>query len=65
MELQKRSRELFLSITGRLNDLKDFSFSFIELPKFNINKIEDLKTITEKWCYFFKYAANTSEADLQ
>jgi len=47
------------------HDLKDFSFSFIELPKFNIDKIEDLKTITEKWCYFFKYAANTSEADLQ
>lgn len=47
------------------HDLKDFSFSFIELPKFNIDKIEDLKTIQEKWCYFFKFAVHTSEADLQ
>ena len=47
------------------HDLKDFSFSFIELPKFQIDKIENLKTIIEKWCYFFKYAAKTSEADLK
>ena len=45
--------------------MKDFSFSFIELPKFQIDKIENLKTIIEKWCYFFKYAAKTSEADLK
>jgi predicted transposase/invertase (TIGR01784 family) len=47
------------------NDLKDFSFSFIELPKFTLDKIEQLTTIVEKWCYFFKYAAKTSESDLK
>ncbi len=44
-------------------DLKDFSFSFLELPKFTKSK-DQLKTLTEKWAYFFKYAAETSEADL-
>ncbi|MGI2262403.1 Rpn family recombination-promoting nuclease/putative transposase, partial [Candidatus Cardinium hertigii] len=41
-------------------DLKDFSFTFIELPKFNISCIEGLSTIIEKWCYFFKHAPSTS-----
>lgn len=39
-------------------DLKDFSFTFIELPKFKENKIDNLKTYEQKWCYFFKHAAN-------
>lgn len=43
------------------HDLKDFSFTFIELPKFRIKKIDELKTIVEKWCYFFKLAAVTTE----
>jgi len=47
------------------HDLQDFSFTFIELPKFKKDKISELKTIIEKWCYFFKYAANTSEEDLK
>ena len=47
------------------NDLKDFSFSFIELKKFPLDKIEQLTTIIEKWCYFFKYAGETSETDLK
>ncbi|WPX97449.1 Rpn family recombination-promoting nuclease/putative transposase [Candidatus Bandiella euplotis] len=36
-------------------DLKDFSFTFLELPKFN-KKIDELKTYEDKWCYFFKHA---------
>ena len=47
------------------HDLQDFSFTFIELPKFKKDKISELETIIEKWCYFFKYAANTSEEDLK
>ena len=46
--------------------LKDFSFSFLELPKFKKKKSE-LKTIVEKWAYFFKNAQNaqnTLEQDL-
>ena len=46
------------------HDLQDFSFTFIELPKFKKEKIEELDTILDKWCYFFKYASATSEADM-
>lgn len=45
-------------------DLKDFSFSFLELPKFQKSK-EHLKTMTEKWAFFFKYASETKEEDLE
>ena len=47
------------------HDLKAFSFTFIELPKFNRDNIEQLDNIVEKWCYFFKHANHTSEADLK
>jgi predicted transposase/invertase (TIGR01784 family) len=43
--------------------LKDFSFSFLELSKFNKTK-EHLVTMTEKWAYFFKEAPQTKEEDL-
>ena len=46
------------------NDLKDFSFTFLELPKFN-KTINNLETIIEKWAYFFKHAETTSEHDVQ
>ena len=36
-------------------DLKDFSFTFIELKKFN-KTIDELETYEDKWCYFFKHA---------
>ncbi len=44
-------------------NLKDFSFSFLELPKFKKTK-EQLTTLTEKWAYFFKRAMNTTEEEL-
>ncbi|WP_353277795.1 Rpn family recombination-promoting nuclease/putative transposase [Wolbachia endosymbiont (group A) of Agelastica alni] len=47
------------------HDLKDFSFTFIELPKFPKTKEDQLENIVEKWCYFFKYASETSEKDLR
>lgn len=47
------------------NDLQDFSFTFIELPKFKKSNISDLENIIEKWCYFFKYASNTTEKDVE
>ncbi len=46
------------------NDLKDFSFTFLELPKFNKN-INNLETIIEKWVYFFKHGETTSEDDVE
>ncbi|KJV51843.1 putative permease [Orientia tsutsugamushi str. Gilliam] len=42
------------------HDLKDFSFTFIELPKFKKDRVEELNNITEKWCYFFKHAKETT-----
>jgi len=46
------------------HDLKDFSFTFIELPKFHKSK-EELSSIEEKWCYFFKHAHETTKAELK
>ena len=39
-------------------DLKDFSFTFIELLKFNKKEIKELKNNEERWVYFFKNADN-------
>lgn len=47
------------------HDLKDFYFIFIELPKFPKTKEDQLSSIVEKWVYFFKYADETSEEDLE
>ncbi|KLT22756.1 putative transposase or invertase [Wolbachia endosymbiont of Armadillidium vulgare str. wVulC] len=45
--------------------LKDLQFVFIELPKFTKNKVEQLENTTERWCFFFKYAEETTEEDLK
>ncbi|WP_353288212.1 Rpn family recombination-promoting nuclease/putative transposase [Wolbachia endosymbiont (group B) of Agriphila inquinatella] len=47
------------------HDLKDFYFIFIELPKFPKTKKDQLSNIVEKWIYFFKYADETSEEELE
>jgi predicted transposase/invertase (TIGR01784 family) len=44
-------------------DLEDFSFSFLQLPQFNKTK-DQLATTVDKWAYFFKYADETKEEDL-
>jgi len=46
------------------NDLKGFSFTFLELPKFNKN-VDELTHIVEKWMYFLSMQKKTSEADLR
>ncbi len=46
------------------HDLKDFSFTFIELPKFT-KTIDELTTLQEKWCYFFKHGEETPIEDLE
>jgi predicted transposase/invertase (TIGR01784 family) len=58
------SRHVILDKNTYAHDLKDFSFTFIELPKFKKKKIEDLENIVEKWCYFFKYAESTDKDQL-
>ncbi len=47
------------------NDLKDFSFTFIELEKFPKKSISSLKTNIEKWCYFFKEVPESSYEDIR
>ena len=45
-------------------DLKAFSFTFIELPKFN-KEIHELKSVEEKWVYFFKHGHTRSDEELE
>ncbi|KJW04275.1 putative permease [Orientia tsutsugamushi str. Sido] len=54
------SRHVILDKKTYEHDLKDFSFTFIELPKFKKDRVEELNDITEKWCYFFKHAKETT-----
>ena len=51
-----KSQHIILDKDTHLHHLKDFSFTFIELPKFTKNNIEDLMSYEDKWCYFFKHA---------
>ena len=55
-----KSDHIILDRETHEHDLKDFSFSFLELGKFK-KKERDLPTlynVAEKWCYFFKYVEN-------
>lgn len=63
-KLEFKSDHIILDKSTYEHDLRDFSFTFIELPKFTKDTIEELESIVDKWCYFFKYAAKTSEADM-
>ncbi len=44
------------------NDLKDFSFTFVELPKFT-KTIDELESIEEKWYYFLKHANESNDVE--
>ena len=57
------STHYILDENGYSRDLKDFSFTFLELPKFH-KTIEELETLLDKWAYFFKHAEETKEQEL-
>ena len=59
-----KSDHIILDRETQENDLKDFSFTFLELPKFK-KDIDELETIIEKWMYFFNHAEDTAEEDLE
>ncbi len=59
-----KSDHVILDRENHEHDLKDFSFTFLELPKFN-KDIDHLTSMLDKWAYFFKHADETSEEDLQ
>ena len=49
------SRHLIINQETNTQDLDDFEFNFIELPKFN-KDIYELETTLDRWIYFLKYA---------
>lgn len=51
------SRHLITNQETKMQDLDDFEFSFIELPKFN-KELHQLNTLLDKWIYFLKNADN-------
>ena len=51
------SRHLILNTETMKQELKDFEFNFIELPKFK-KRLNELKTTLDKWIYFIKEAEN-------
>jgi predicted transposase/invertase (TIGR01784 family) len=54
------SRHLIINQETTKQDLKDFEFTFIELPKFNL-PLSKCDTIVKKWIYFIN---NASSLDL-
>ena len=50
-KVRYKSDHIILDKESYAHDLKDFSFTFIELPKFKITDIDLLTNIVEKWCY--------------
>lgn len=58
-----KSDHVILDKDSLEHDLRDFSFTFLELGKFN-KTIDELSSIIERWAYFFKYADETSKEDL-
>jgi len=58
-----KSDHVMLDRQTHTHDLKDFSFTFLELPKFH-KTIDELTTPMERWAYFFKHADETHEKDV-
>lgn len=58
-----KSEHVILDKETYEHHLKGFSFAFLELSKFH-KKFDELTNMVEKWAYFFKHAAETSEKDL-
>jgi predicted transposase/invertase (TIGR01784 family) len=57
------STHVILDNETHSHHLKDFSFTFLELPKYN-KTIDELENLIEKWAYFFKHAEETTEVEL-
>ncbi len=51
------SRHLIINQETNTQDLEDFEFNFIELPKFN-KELNELNSILDKWIYFIKNASS-------
>ena len=53
------SRHLIINQETNTQDLKDFEFTFIELPKFT-KELKELNSILDKWIYFLKNVSDLS-----
>ncbi len=62
-KVEGHSTHVILDKQTHTHHLKDFSFTFLELPKYN-KTIDELGNLIEKWAYFFKHAQETKEADI-
>ena len=51
------SRHLIINRETTSQDIDDFEFTFLELPKFN-KELNQLESILDKWIYFIKNASN-------
>jgi len=51
------SRHLIINQETNTQDLEDFAFSFIELPKFK-KELSELNTLLDKWIYFLQKASD-------
>lgn len=59
-----KSDHVILDQQTQEHDLKDFSFTFVELPKFK-KSIDELVSHVDRWIYFFKHGHETQEEDLE
>lgn len=62
-KIEWKSQHITLDKKTFEQDLKAFSFTFIELPKFT-QTIDQLATVEEKWAYFFKHAHETTDQEV-
>ncbi|MDR1208139.1 MAG: Rpn family recombination-promoting nuclease/putative transposase [Holosporales bacterium] len=58
------SHNALLDIVTHANNIKEFSFSFIRLDKFN-KTLDESESLVDKWCYFFKNAETTEQEDFE
>ena len=54
------SNRLILNKKSGANEIGDFEFRFVELPKFK-KGIGELENVVEKWAYFLKHAGECEE----
>ena len=55
-----KSEHVILDTKTLEHDLKDFSFTFVELPKFK-KLISELESIEDKWYYYLKHSIENRE----
>jgi len=58
-----KSDHVLLDKKSYEQDLKDFHFTFVELPKFN-KKLNEIETIEDKWYYFLKHSNDASVEEI-